>query len=390
MAALALDGSASVAAGPIKACVRESGNGPCGSRSFAATVVRQQPAGILMKTVFSPRHAGHSGQLELISGALVPGFEKPARAEIIRARVDAVKLGPVSEPESHDLSFAKRVHRDDYIDFLPQVWPMWEASGRSGCAFPFAWPTRGLRADVRPKAIDALLGFYSFDAGAGFVARTWEAIKSSYDTVLTAAGMLKEGEGSVFALCRPPGHHAGTAFMGGYCYINNAAVAAQWFVDQGAARVAVLDVDYHHGNGTQEIFYARSDVAVFNLHGDPMMEFPYYLGHADECGAGAGEGYNRNYPMPFGTGWDQWSASLDDACGQLANFGPDIVVVSLGVDTFEKDPISQFKLTSDDYPKIGARIKALGRPTLFVMEGGYAVDEIGVNAVGVLTGFEDR
>lgn len=343
-----------------------------------------------MKTVFSPKHAGHSGQLEVISGALVPGFEKPSRAEIIRARIDAVKLGPVSEPVEHDLSFARRVHRGDYVDFLPEVWPMWEASGRSGCAFPFAWPTRGLRNDVRPESIDALLGFYSFDAGASFVAGTWEAIKSSYDTALTAAALVKEGERSVFALCRPPGHHAGTAFMGGYCYINNAAVAAQWFIDQGASRVAILDVDYHHGNGTQEIFYARDDVAVFNLHGDPMTEFPYFLGHADERGEGAGEGFNFNYPMPFGTGWDAWNASLEDACRKLADYGPDIVVVSLGVDTFEKDPISQFKLASVDYPKIGARIKALGLPTLFVMEGGYAVEEIGVNAVGVLTGFEDR
>ncbi len=178
--------------------------------------------------------------------------------------------------------------------------------------------------------------------------------------------------------------------MGGYCYINNAAVAAQWFRDQGAARVAILDVDYHHGNGTQEIFYERADVQVINLHGDPMTEYPFFLGHADEKGAGAGEGFNHNYPMPFGTAWEDWSASLEDACARLAAYAPDVVVVSLGVDTFEKDPISHFKLTSEDFPKIGRRIARLGLPTLFVMEGGYAVDEIGVNAVGVLTGFEDR
>ena len=175
--------------------------------------------------------------------------------------------------------------------------------------------------------------------------------------------------------------------MGGYCYINNAAVVAQWFRDQGAARVSILDVDYHHGNGTQEIFYSRSDVQVLNLHGDPMVEYPYFLGHADERGEGAGIGFNRNYPMPFGTDWGGWSASLDDACGHLAAFEPNVVVVSLGVDTFEKDPISQFKLTTDDFPKIGRRIAALNLPTLFVMEGGYAVEEIGVNAVGVLEGF---
>ena len=239
-----------------------------------------------------------------------------------------------------------------------------------------------------PDAIEAKLGYYSFDAGAPFVKGTWAAIKSSYETALTAAALVKGGQRAAFALCRPPGHHAGAAFMGGYCFINNAAVAAQWFRDQGAARVSILDVDYHHGNGTQEIFYSRADVQVLNLHGDPMTEYPFFLGHADEKGAGSGEGYNVNYPLPFGTAWPQWSAPLQDACTKLAAFAPALVVVSLGVDTFEKDPISQFKLVSDDYPKIGARIAKLGLPTLFVMEGGYAVDEIGVNAVGVLTGFE--
>src|SRR6185437_9619384 len=148
-------------------------------------------------------------------------------------------------------------------------------------------------------------------------------------------------------------------------------------------------VDYHHGNGTQEIFYERDDVLVVNLHGDPNTEYPFFLGHADERGAGKGEGFNVNYPMAPGTPWDKWSEALEDACKKVAAYGPDVVVVSLGVDTFEKDPISQFKLKSEDYPKIGQRIARLGLPTLFVMEGGYAVEEIGINAVGVLTGFED-
>lgn len=343
-----------------------------------------------MKTVFSPLHAGHAGQMELVAGAIVPGFEKPSRAEYIRARVESEKLGPIIAPVEHDLAAARRVHTTDYIDFLPTVWPDWVAAGLPGSAMPFTWPTRGLRGDVRPQRIDALLGYYSFDGGATFVEGTWAAIKSSYDVALTAAALVKGGERSAFALCRPPGHHAGAAFMGGYCYINNAAVAAQWYRDQGARRVSILDVDYHHGNGTQEIFYDRADVQVINLHGDPMAEYPFYLGHADERGAGAGEGFNINYPMPSGTRWEAWNAALEDGCARLAAYAPDVVVVSLGVDTFEKDPISQFKLTSSDYPRIGERIAKLGLPTLFVMEGGYAVEEIGVNAVGVLTGFEGR
>jgi len=341
-----------------------------------------------MKTVFSPRHIGHSNQLEMNAGELVPGFELPLRPKYVVERIEAVGLGPILPPAEHDLSTAAKVHRRDYLDFLPTVWDRWTAAGRKGTALPFVWPVRGLRGDVPPDFIDGLLGYYSFDAGAGFVAGSWDAIKSSHDVALTAAGLVKGGERSAFALCRPPGHHAGSAFASGYCYINNAAVAAQWFRDNGAAKVSILDVDYHHGNGTQEIFYSRADVQVINLHADPIQEYPYYLGHADERGSGAGEGFNLNFPMPFGTTWERWNASLEQGCAALAAYAPDVVVVSLGVDTFERDPISEFKLTSADYPKIGARIAALGLPTLFVMEGGYAVEEIGVNAVGVLTGFE--
>jgi acetoin utilization deacetylase AcuC-like enzyme len=341
-----------------------------------------------MKTVFSPRHIGHSNNVELIAGKIVPAFEKPSRAEYVIERVRAVKLGEILEPQVHGLETAAKVHRQDYLDFLPTVYPKWLAAGRSGTALPFTWPTRGMRGDKCPDFIDGQLGYYSFDAGIGFVEGTWDAIQSSKDTVLSAADLVSSGEPAAFALCRPPGHHAGAGFMGGYCYINNAAVAAQSFLDKGAKRVSILDVDYHHGNGTQEIFYSRADVQVINLHADPMVEYPYFLGHADERGAGAGEGFNVNYPMPFGTDFTAWSAALDDACGKLEAYGPDVVLISLGVDTFEKDPISKFKLTISDYPKIGARIAKLGLPTLFVMEGGYAVAEIGVNAVGVLTGFD--
>ncbi len=342
-----------------------------------------------MKTVFSPRHSTHSGQVELVAGQIVPAFEKPSRADYVIERVKALGLGDIQEPDVHDLTTAAKVHRQDYLDFLPTVWDRWTAEGRSGTALPFCWPTRGLRGDMRPEFIDGLLGYYSFDAGVGFVSGTWDAIKSSHDTALTAASLVKNGQRAAFALCRPPGHHAGAGFMGGYCYINNASVAAQYFLDHGAKRVSILDVDYHHGNGTQEIFYSRGDVQVLNLHADPMQEYPYFLGHKDEAGAGAGEGFNINYPMPFGTTWETWSAVLDSACEKLAASKPDVVVVSLGVDTFEKDPISKFKLRSEHYPLIGARIAKLGLPTLFVMEGGYAVAEIGINAVGVLTGFDD-
>jgi acetoin utilization deacetylase AcuC-like enzyme len=341
-----------------------------------------------MKTVYSERHKGHSGNTELVAGAIVPAFEMPSRAEFILSRLKEVKLGPVLSPDEHDLSTAAKVHDKDYLDFLPTVYSRWKAAGRDGVALPFAWPTRGLRGDVVPDFIDGALGFYSFDGGCGMVEGTWDAVKSSHDVALTAARLVHGGERAAFALCRPPGHHSGHNFMGGYCYINNAAVAAQWFLDQGAKRVSILDVDYHHGNGTQEIFYSRADVQVINFHADPMQEYPYFLGNAGEKGAGAGEGFNLNYPMRWGTDWSTWSQALEDGCRKLADYSPDVVVVSLGVDTYEKDPISKFKLKTEDFPKIGARIEKLGLPTLVVMEGGYAVADIGVNAIGVLTGFE--
>ncbi len=341
-----------------------------------------------MKTVYSPLHAGHGGNVELMGGQILPAFEMPRRAEIIRARVEEVGLGPILEPVVHGLETAAKVHRPDYLEFLQHAWSHWVAAGRGGSAMPFVWPVPGLRADVAPSHVDGLMGFYTMDAGATFVEGTWAAVKAGHDAALTAAGLVAGGERAAFALCRPPGHHAGRAFAGGYCYINNAAVAAQWFTDRGA-RVAILDVDYHHGNGTQQIFWERSDVLVVNIHADPMVEYPYFLGHADERGAGPGEGFNLNLPLPHGTDFAEWDAALAIGLGAVRDFGPDVVVVSLGTDTFHADPISAFDLRTADYPVMGARIATLGRPTLFVMEGGYAVEEIGVNAVGVLSGFED-
>ena len=176
---------------------------------------------------------------------------------------------------------------------------------------------------------------------------------------------------------------------GGYCYVNNAAAAAQAFLDQGAARIAVLDVDYHHGNGTQDIFYDSDRVLFVSLHGHPDQEYPYFAGYAEETGSGAGEGFNCNYPLPWGTAWDRYAEALDDGIARIRAFAPEALVVSLGVDTFEKDPISHFRLTSPDYLALGRRIAAMKLPSLFVMEGGYAVEEIGVNTVNVLQGFEE-
>jgi len=342
-----------------------------------------------VKTVYSEKHKLHHAKLELINGQMQPAVEMPSRAETVLDRVKAVDLGPVIGPTAHGLDPVLKVHDAGYVDFLSKAWDMWTAEGRDYEALPLVWAVRGLR-QIEPDYIDGKLSYYSFDAGTPITSGTWQAATAAADVALTAANIVRDGATSAFALCRPPGHHAAADFYGGYCFLNNAAIAAQSFIDQGAARVAILDVDYHHGNGTQAIFYDRPDVFFASIHGHPKQEYPFFLGYEDETGEGKGEGCNANYPLVWGSGFDAWSAALDDACKKIAAYGPDVIVVSLGVDTFEKDPISQFKLKSPDYLKIGETIAKLGKPTLFVMEGGYAVAEIGVNAVNVLLGFEGR
>jgi acetoin utilization deacetylase AcuC-like enzyme len=341
-----------------------------------------------MKTIYSERHRLQDGKAELIDGQLLPCFEQPLRAELIVARVREVGLGEVFSPDEHGLEPLRRVHAEPFLRFLEGAWEAWVAEHGAWDALPLCWPTRGLR-QVEPDSIDGKLSYFSFDAGTPITAGTWQAARSAADVALTGAQLIASGaERAAFALCRPPGHHAARDCYGGYCFLNNAAIAAQALRDRGAARVAILDVDYHHGNGTQAIFYDRADVLFLSLHADPRQEFPFFLGHADETGTGAGAGCNRNYPLPWGTGFEVWSAALADACGHIEAFRPDALVVSLGVDTFEQDPISRFRLQAEDFPKAGARIARLGLPTLFVMEGGYAIEAIGVNAVAVLTGFE--
>lgn len=341
-----------------------------------------------MLTVYSDAHRLQDGKAELNDGKLVPCFEMPRRADMVLDRVKNVGLGDVIEPQAFGKAPILRVHDAAFVSFLEEAWRLWTATGRTHDALPLNWPVRGMR-NLEPEAIDGKLSYYSFDAGTPVTAGTWKAASAAVDVALTGQKQVAKGARAAFALCRPPGHHAAADYFGGYCFLNNAAIAAQAWRDQGAGRVAVLDVDYHHGNGTQSIFYDRDDVFFASIHGDPKQEFPYFLGHADETGVGKGEGCNANYPLRWGSGFDRWSEALEDACRRISAHGAEAVVVSLGVDTFKEDPISQFKLESDDYPRIGERIARLGLPTLFVMEGGYAVEAIGINAVNVLTGFEE-
>jgi acetoin utilization deacetylase AcuC-like enzyme len=332
--------------------------------------------------VFDPRQLAHAPAVELQDGAFVPYNESPARAEDIAAR-----LGPLAPAQDFGLDPIARVHDGAYLDFLRTAHARWTAAGRPGDAIAYTFPVVH-RREVDLTRIDGLMGRYSLDAGTPIAAGTWEAAWWSAQTALTALRPLLGGEArTAFALCRPPGHHAGADYCGGYCYLNNAAVAAQAARDAGHARVAVLDVDYHHGNGTQDIFLEDPGVFFASIHADPATDYPFYWGHADETGRGEGQGTTLNLPLARGADHAVYSAALGRALDAIAAFAPTLLVVSFGADTFEGDPISGFALRQDDYPRIAGAIASLALATLVVMEGGYAVDALGDNVAAFLSGF---
>ena len=339
-----------------------------------------------MLIVSSDDHRRHHC-LELDGGVLIPSWEGPDRAESIDTALASAGFDSPVEPLPFDEQLVERVHDPEYIEFLSTAWPRWQAAGNeAAAAMAFGWPGRRFRP-IRPRDLNAQLGFYSFAADCSIVAGTWAAVRASAATADTAARHVAGTGMPAFARCRPPGHHAMRDQFGGYCYVNNAAVAAERLIDLGAARVAILDVDYHHGNGTQDIFYGRDDVIFCSIHADPLDEFPYFLGHRDETGDGPGEGSNLNLPLPLGTGTRAWFEQFDRAARWIRASGAEMLVVSLGVDTFELDPISQFRLDRADFAELGRRIVDLDLPTVLVMEGGYATEDLGRNVVEVLLGF---
>ena len=336
-----------------------------------------------MRTVFDPRQLHHAPTQEFHNGALVPHVDTPARA---RAILEAV--GATTPPTDHGLAPISAVHAPDYLAFLQSAHADWLAAGRSGDALPYTFPIVR-RRPLDLSRVDARLGHHAYDSATPITPGMWEASYWNAQTALSALDLVLGGSQAAFALCRPPGHHAGADYLGGYCYLNTAAIAGQAATDAGR-RVAVLDVDYHHGNGTQDIFYARSDLFFASIHADPATDYPFFWGHADERGEGEGEGATLNLPLAQGAAWPAYERALGTALDALAAWGPDLLIVSFGADTYEGDPISGFKLRTDDYPRMSARIAELGLPTLIVMEGGYAVDALGTNVAAFLSGFPSR
>ncbi len=342
-----------------------------------------------MHIIYTDRHKLHNTDVNPDADF----YELPARAEAILSAVQAAQLGPVVAPTDHGLAPILAVHDADYVRFLQTAYAESAAHfQKAGPVLPGTFATR--HAMRKPRSLMGLKGYYAFGAGTPIVAGTWEAAYWSAQCALSAADRVGEGERAAYALCRPPGHHAGPDLYGGYCFLNNAAIAARYLQVQvpGTSKVpgtciAILDVDYHHGNGTQIAFYIDPSVLFCSLHVHPDAGYPYYWGEADERGAGPGEGYNHNWPLPLATDDAAYLAALDEALATVRAFAPRYLVVSLGLDTVAGDPEGGFKLSSAGLTEIGRRVAGLDLPTLIVQEGGYVSETLGQNAVAFLRAF---
>ncbi len=328
-----------------------------------------------MRCFWDERQRLHAPAAEFFNGALHPAAEHPGRVDAILGAI-----GATEQPPDAGLEPLGRVHTREYLDLLQSAHADWRAAGREGDAFPYTFPVVG-RRPLDLTRIDARLGQHSFDTSTPIGEGTWEASYWSAQTALAALEAVLGGERAAFALTRPPGHHAGADYFGGYSYLNSAAIAAETARVAGIAQVAILDVDYHHGNGTQDIFSGRPDVAFASIHADPKMDYPYFWGHADESDEGT-----LNLPLARGATWAEYEPALVQAIDWLGASDPGLLIVSYGADTFGGDPISHFALETRDYAPMARRIAALSLPTLVVMEGGYAVDALGANVAEFLGG----
>ena len=328
------------------------------------------------------RQRAHAPAVELHNGGFTPYAETPGRLDAILAAV-----GPTECPPDRGLAPILAVHDADYVGFLQEAPTLWRQAGRSGDAIPYAFPIVG-RRPLALSRVDALLGAHAFDATTPLASGTWGAAYASAQAALAAThAVLQDRDRAAFALCRPPGHHAGADYCGGYCHLNHAAIAAQAARDAGIERVAILDIDYHHGNGTQDIFWERGDVFYASIHADPAGDYPFYWGHADERGAGAGDGVSLNLPLPRGSTGEAFRRAQGAALEAIARFAPGLLVISFGADTWQGDPISAFALRTEDYALLARDIARCGWPSVIVMEGGYAVAALGTNVASFLAGF---
>ncbi len=338
-----------------------------------------------MKIVYSDKHAGHDPQTFIVRGVKQRSAEQPERATRLLAAATAAGH-QILPPQEYGAAPAATVHTPDYIDFLQVAARDWaELPGAGPEVVPNMHPARAHAS--YPKALAGRAGWHQADMACPIGPHTWEAAVSATEVAATAADMVLNGERHAYALCRPPGHHAYADMAGGFCFLNNSAVAAQRLRARHQ-RVAIFDVDVHHGNGTQAIFYERDDVLTVSIHADPAWYYPYFWGHVQEQGAGKGQGFNLNLPLPLGSPDQPWLEAGDKALARIREFQPTALVVALGLDASESDPLQGLKVTGAGFHAMAGKIARLGLPTVLVQEGGYLGDDLGRNLVQFLAGFE--
>lgn len=339
-----------------------------------------------MKAVYSELHRSHDPQFYLVRGVVKRTTEQPERADRLLAGLKAGKHTLI-EPTTFGQGPRARVHSPEYLHFLENAFAEWSALPDAGSEMiPNMHPVRN--AGTYPSHIVGKLGWHTTDTSAPIGPGTWAGASVATDIATTAAQMVLDGEDAVYALCRPPGHHAYRDIASGFCFMNNSAIAAAHLRTKHE-RVAILDVDVHHGNGTQGIFYDRGDVLTVSIHADPVAYYPFVWGYAHERGEGAGLGANLNIPLPLKTDDDGYMKAMEKAAGMIRSFAPTALVVALGLDASEHDPLAGLAVTTPGFKRIGAALARLGLPTVLVQEGGYLSDILGQNLTAVLAGFEE-
>lgn len=329
-------------------------------------------------------HAAHDPDRFTLPGDTRRYWEVPARADALAAALLAG--GITTKPAAdHGLELIERVHDAGYLSFLRTAFARWQELNGSGPMLRA--PAYAVRHKARrPDAVMGQAGWYLSSLSAPIVAATWTAALGSANAAADAADVVALGGRYAYALCRPPGHHAHTDMAGGFCYLNNAAIAAQRVLDSGAGPVAILDFDVHHGNGTQQIFYERDDVHYVSVHGDPATLYPWFAGYADETGVGRGLGCNLNLPLPPGSGDGPFVAAVRQGLDAIALRRPAVLIVSVGFDAQQGDPSANLAASAAGFEAVGRHIAALDMPTVLIQEGGYLVERLGLNLTAFLTG----
>lgn len=337
-----------------------------------------------MKTFYAEEQKRHDPRNFLSAGALKPNPEKPERVERLLSGARAAG-STLARPGNYGLGPIAAVHTPEYIHFLAHIYERWQhLDGASPEVIPNIHPFA--RNGTYPASPVGQAGFHMADTACPISAETLDSACWSAWSAAAAAEAVLSGEPAASALCRPPGHHAYADVAGGFCFFNNSAIAAQR-LRATAARVAILDVDLHHGNGTQGIFYARPDIMTVSVHVDPISFYPFFWGHVDERGEGPGLGYNFNLPLARKSGDAEFIDALGHALARIEAFAPEALVVALGLDAFEGDPFGGLEISTPGFARIAEAIARLGLPTVIVQEGGYLCDALGDNLTAFLTGF---